>query len=372
MNDNPALTRAYELIEADRLDEAQTILKPILDNDPNNADAWWLYAHAVTDADSARTALNNLKRLEPDYPGAADLLQTLDEKYPAARPTMSRIERLEPLRAAAPSMPSTLPGLSTDDDDEPDFGDLDEEDEEPVQPKPAGANRRPLLLIGALIVIVLLIVAILLLNPFKPAPAETATPTGQVAADNPTSTVDSSTAATTGAQSAPTDFPTLTEAPTEQSGGETPTLEPTTGVVDATATLEQSAQEASPTLEGGSVVPETTIDTFSTLLPAFSQFTLPDNSISIQQTELGQTLLVSVCTAAGASLRTTLPQVMDVAARQVGQATGQIDAIGTRLVDCQNNNAPLRTIAVSSADAQAYAGGSLTEEAFQAKWRAIR
>jgi hypothetical protein len=366
MNDNPALNRAYELIEADRLDEAQNILKPILDGNPDNADAWWLYAHAVTDPDTARTALSNVKRLEPDYPGAAALLQSLDEKYPTARPTISRIERLEPLHSTAPGMPSTLPGLSTD--DEPDFGDLDDDEEEPVQPRPAQPNRRPLLLIGALILIALVVVAILVLNPFRPAaPTDTPTPGGQIAANNPTATADLSTVATTGAQAAPTDFPTLTRVETEQTGGETPTVEPATGVTNSTATLEPP-----PTLEAGAILPETTADTFSTLLPAFSQFTLPDNSISIQQTELGQTLLVSVCTAAGASLRTTLPQVMDVAARQIGQSTGQIDAIGTRLVDCQNNNALLRTIAVSSADAQAYTSGSLTEEAFQAKWKAVR
>jgi hypothetical protein len=365
MNDNPALNRAYELIEADRLDEAQNVLKPILDDNPDNVDAWWLYAHAVTDPDAARNALSNVKRLDPDYPGAADLLVSLEEKYPAARPTISRIERLEPVRSAAPSMPGTLPGLSVDDDEEPDFGDLDDEENEPLQPKTARPSRRPLLLIAALVLIGLVVAVLLVLNPFNAAPAETPTPGGQIA-ENPTATVDLTTAATTDTQSIPTEFPTLTEAPTEQSSAEIPTLEPTIGAADL-PTIEQP-----PTLEGAPTVPQTSIDTFSTLLPAFSQFTLPDNSISIQQTELGQTLLVSVCTAAGASLRATLPQVMDVAARQVGQSTGQIDAIGTRLVDCQNNNAPLRTIAVSSVDAQAYASGSLTEEAFQSRWKAVR
>jgi hypothetical protein len=359
MNDNPALNRAYELIEADRLDEAQNLLKPILDNDPDNADAWWLYAHAVTDPDSARTALNNVTRLEPGYPGASDLLETLDEKYPASKPTISRIERLEPVRPA-PSMPSTLPGLS-DSDQEPDFGELDEE-QESAQPKATVPNRRPLLLLlGALLLIVLVIGAILLLNPFKPASAETPTPGSQLAADNLTPTVDIS-ATSAGAQTVPTELPTLTISTTEQVNAETPTTEP--------ATPEQLI--TSQPSESGTSVPETTSDTFSTLLPAFSQFTLPDNSISVQQTDMGQTLLVSVCTAAGASLRATLPQVMDVAARQAGGLAGQIDAIGTRLVDCQNNNTPLRTIAVSSADAQAYASGSLTEEAFQSRWKAIR
>ena len=46
-----ALEQAYELIEADKLAEAEALLKPVLERDPDNIDAWWLYAHAVRDPD---------------------------------------------------------------------------------------------------------------------------------------------------------------------------------------------------------------------------------------------------------------------------------------------------------------------------------
>ena len=58
MTDNVqnALSEAYELIEADNLEEARSVLRFILAEDPDNADAWWLYAHAVEEPETARTA----------------------------------------------------------------------------------------------------------------------------------------------------------------------------------------------------------------------------------------------------------------------------------------------------------------------------
>jgi thioredoxin-like negative regulator of GroEL len=73
-----ALEQAYELIEADKLAEAEAILKPILGREPDNVDAWWLYAHAVTDPETARMALNQVLNLDNNYEGAQELLQQLD------------------------------------------------------------------------------------------------------------------------------------------------------------------------------------------------------------------------------------------------------------------------------------------------------
>src|SRR5690606_33000385 len=77
------LAQAYELIESERLAEAEALLKPIVAAEPDNADAWWLYAHAVTDPGEARLALNNVLRIDPGYPGADDLLDSLEAEYPA-------------------------------------------------------------------------------------------------------------------------------------------------------------------------------------------------------------------------------------------------------------------------------------------------
>ncbi|MBZ0304653.1 MAG: hypothetical protein K8I82_01170, partial [Anaerolineae bacterium] len=77
MNDTTeqVLDRAFELIEDGRLEDAQRLLKPLIDADRNNPDVWWLYAHAVTDPEAAQIALQNVLRLDKDYPEAQTLLK---------------------------------------------------------------------------------------------------------------------------------------------------------------------------------------------------------------------------------------------------------------------------------------------------------
>ena len=76
-----ALSRAFELVESGDYEEARAILDPILDADKNNADAWWIYAHAATDPDEGREALENVLRINPTYPGAAELIAIARERY---------------------------------------------------------------------------------------------------------------------------------------------------------------------------------------------------------------------------------------------------------------------------------------------------
>jgi predicted Zn-dependent protease len=91
-----ALSRAYELVEAGKPDEARTVLEPILVNDRDNADAWWIYAHAVSDPNEARHALGNVMRVNPNYPGAAELKAALDQPVPRNRVRICR-SRCTPL-----------------------------------------------------------------------------------------------------------------------------------------------------------------------------------------------------------------------------------------------------------------------------------
>ncbi len=79
MNDatEQKLMHAYELIEAGNLEQAKTLLMPILAGDKNNADAWWIYSHAVTDPQSAKEALDNVLRIDRDYSGARELRDQL-------------------------------------------------------------------------------------------------------------------------------------------------------------------------------------------------------------------------------------------------------------------------------------------------------
>ena len=82
------LSQAYELIEADKLDEARNLLKPLLDIHTDDPDLWWLYAHAVTDKTTAKHALRQVLRIDPAYQSAAVLIQKL-ENLPASAQTSS-------------------------------------------------------------------------------------------------------------------------------------------------------------------------------------------------------------------------------------------------------------------------------------------
>jgi hypothetical protein len=106
------LVRAYELIEAGSPEEALTLLRPILDAEPDNADAWWIYAHAVSDPEEARRALGNVLSLDPGYPEAAELLASLNEQYPIVEAPTEPVEDtadIIPLAGAPIDEPEFLP-----------------------------------------------------------------------------------------------------------------------------------------------------------------------------------------------------------------------------------------------------------------------
>ncbi len=109
MSINTVLSQAYGLIEADKLDEAVDLLKPVLAEHPNNADAWWLYAHAVTDVDDARAALQTVLQIDPQYPEAERLLEMLEEATRGQFITNPLTDmQLQPIRAI-PDLPEDMP-----------------------------------------------------------------------------------------------------------------------------------------------------------------------------------------------------------------------------------------------------------------------
>ena len=75
-----SLTHVYTLIESGKLSEARVVLAPMLEKNADNADVWWVYVHAVEDPADAQTALNNVLRIDPDYPGANKLMQALKQQ----------------------------------------------------------------------------------------------------------------------------------------------------------------------------------------------------------------------------------------------------------------------------------------------------
>ncbi len=318
------LSQAYDMIEQERLEEARRLLKPALDSHKDNADVWWLYAHAVTDAETARLALNNVIRLDPDYPNANDLLNQLDDRL------VSDIRSIDdsPLRDPSflPPLPSTLPGLpkgaGIDDEDEWDLPDEDE-DEEADESKPI--YQQPIFLLVMMLLVFAIVAALVILRPGEQQPvAQTAT---QASALNPT--LD-------------TTFTFATTMPFETPASEfTPTEELAEGEGD-----------------------------FSALYAALDAYNIPANGIRVEDTNLGsRTLLIDVCTTAGAELRTTLPAIMNTAALS-GVINDDFDALAARMLDC-NDNTDLLIVGTNTQNVIDYTTDNLSREEFEARWQPV-
>ncbi len=371
-NTEIALKQAFSLIEAGNLEDAKAILRPILESDKDNADVWWLYSHAVTDPETARLALNNVLRIEPDYPDARDLLNQLEvqqtseqfddfpdaDKEPAFIPAMpSSIPGIKPLPARGESSGSKGSDASTD--DLPDEVFDDEEGE--------AFYRRPLFYVPLITILLLIALAIVIIKPFavnSPSPQTTDFPT-----QSPVETIQSSALEIT---------PTTEELNAEVA---TSTLEETNTVI-ATPTVEQLSAGATATADElsteASSVPTAVDNTtaavagdFSAIVADFSEFTLPtENAISVSSTNLGQTLGMSICTSAGKEMRGLLPKAMEALAKSSANYTSQAQAISVKMLDCTSNST-LLWIGSSIDDAVAFANATISDKDYQAKWKPV-
>ncbi len=66
MSTSDQLQQAYQLIREGRRQEAAAMLVPLVRSEPNNADAWWLLANAITNTDQQRRALEKVLSIRPD------------------------------------------------------------------------------------------------------------------------------------------------------------------------------------------------------------------------------------------------------------------------------------------------------------------
>jgi len=326
-----ALSRAYDLVEAGKYDEARAILEPILAANKDNADAWWVYAHAVTNPDDGRAALENVLRIDPKYPDAADLLAQARAVAPE-RPTITPL--------APVTMPEAPPSLP-----EADFPEVPAParatSEQSAAPVPSSRAGLPLIPILAVIVIIVLVVLVVL---SQSSGSSTPPPTATQVAIVATSTNVIAEAAT----SEVTQEVIATEAPTLAA------TNTTVAAVTEAATVETTSAASSAD--------------YSAIQTAMSAFSLPQNGIAEVQTSLGNTLQVTACTTAGRAMRTLLPQVMNALAKQSGSLGSSIQAIGVHLINC-GQNTPLLTVATDLASAHDYAQGKLSDSEFSAKWK---
>jgi hypothetical protein len=337
-----ALTRAYELIEQDRLDEAQAVLEPIVANDRDNADAWWLYAHAVTDTENAREAIQNVLRIDPDYPEARELLTSLDQSVSVPGPIRSITKIGAQLPGSMPVAPPTLPDLPDGEGGHLEMG---------GEPNRLLSTRQ-IAILATILLIVIVVVLLLLLNSSPPA-VSNATPTTEELAVVPT---------------LPVTTPIVVDTNTpivEQTDEETLETEATATLTATDAPVATS--EVVPTDAIDPTEDTNTEDGFDALYDSLSAFTIPRNGIEISETNAGNTLLVTICTNAGPELRTALNDAMSIIANNSADWSEEVEAVGAHMVNC-GTNSTLLLISAAIEDAVAYGDGELDEAEFQARW----
>ncbi|MCA9914685.1 MAG: RDD family protein [Anaerolineae bacterium] len=102
MND---FTPIYEALQRNDLESARELLRPILQTQPDSAEAWYLAAQAAKNASQQRHFLEKAIELDPLHAKAANALHALDHPKPrtpapSAAPRNSRF-RLAPLNRRA-------------------------------------------------------------------------------------------------------------------------------------------------------------------------------------------------------------------------------------------------------------------------------
>ncbi len=349
-----ALSRAFELVENGDYEEARAILDPILDADKNNADAWWIYAHAATDPDEGREALENVLRINPTYPGAAELIAIARERYePPAEPEVPAVAPPPP--AAPPSLPEAeFPELELA---EPASAAASTQETPAVQAQSSRSNLVPLVAIAAVVVIVIILLILIL--------------PGGGGAETPTPTEVASVVELTPAEMLP-----VTEEATSESAAPLVTemaTEMATPEVLMTELVATEAPTRAPTItptftpEATEVVVAETMDA-SALNTALATFPLAADGVTQVETGLGQTMMANICAAPGREMRTLLPQVMNALAQDSPALDASVTAIGVHLVNCSDKS-DLLTVATDRASAESYAAGSLSDSQFSALWQ---
>lgn len=362
ITNDQTLSQAYELIETGNPEEAEQLVQPLTIHDKDNPDVWWVYAHAVSDPEKARQALNKVLQLDHSYPGARDLLDTLETQLPQA--TAIPLLDVDDGDTTRAQLPPTLPDfpqlkkLSSTKDEESDlfadedidefpivatddFGEIDLLDEEEEEDEQKGGRLG--IIAAAVIVIALIAIGAILvfLNPFQPTKTTTtATPISssqQVALATSTSlpTVDQQSVSVTPS--------------TSTSSISTPTSEAIDFGIEAQ-------------------LDEQTLETLSAALSSFNLAT--DKAFETRQTSLGNTLLTHICGTPGPESRSTLIEAMDALANESTSISSGVEAIGVVILDCNSNNTIL-SIAAPTQEAQAFGNANLSESEFQATWRPV-
>ena len=340
------LQDAFDLIEQNQLEEARTILEPLLQSDSDNPAVWWIYAHAVETPEEGNQALDKVLQLDPTYPGASDLkTQIATSQEPVA-------------------------------DDVDDWDDLEfEPDNEFAESATAETKKSPLRFLMFAVVVIIVVVAIFAIlsgvfGSSTPPPTEIAS-----ADDTQVPTVNSQVVATEiQTEESATDQVEPTDVPATEIVEITEAVEPT----EISPTDEPVATTVPPSEEPTDIPPTDMVeiteeaDSFTaSIVTALSDYNVADTDIEVRSTLLGETLVAKVCAAPGPESSLVLNGVMDVLVASNSTMSDDVEAIAVSLVDCTNDEGSIRTIGVERTIVQQLSTGEIELKDFQRAWQPL-
>jgi tetratricopeptide (TPR) repeat protein len=306
-----ALVRAFELIEEERLAEARELVQSVLDDDSQNADAWWIYAHAVEDRADARRALNKVAEIDPNYDGLQELLTYYDDDV------------IDP-----------SDGLDTLDDDF-DFVDegYDQITEQPfIAEHPENPWPRRIVIIT--VILLLAFVGYLILNSARRDGTEEPT---QVAV-----------------------------MPTNESVILLPEDE-----IDQTSDIPEEIQEEIQ-IESEELTEENFEESLpvSELSLILGDYSLANDEFVFLDTVLGTTQTINLCNDNRESLRDTIQNTLMAFSNNLGLIELDTQSIAIRILDC-NEQETLSFIGVSMENVTLYEAGEITDQEFIGTWTVL-
>lgn len=119
MDSDQILMRAINLIEAGNKADGRELLRQTVQEEPLNVDAWYIYARYCGKRDIAVEALQQVLKLDPNYPNARDVLERISPEtpppaeLPKPQPAFVALEKDDPWAEALtpdPGAPPILPG----------------------------------------------------------------------------------------------------------------------------------------------------------------------------------------------------------------------------------------------------------------------
>lgn len=319
MNDTSVtLAQAFRFVESGELGKARALLEPLRGTLADSADFWWVYAHALEDDRQGREALQRVYNIDPDYPGIAPLADELSLVRSAVHQ-----ERPVPSTSLEPEDLSFLVGKRRD----------------------AGNSRLRRILIP-LVLILLVVLGIGLLLPRLNQQSSTTLPTvtgqNQATTGTPTESIEIAVSEepisiALDPALAP-DTAEITEEPSSDvSGLNTP--EPSVEPIELTETSPTDTIDATPTLEAAGAQS-------AALESLLESFDLPEQGTRVEQTVLGNTLVVDTCSAPGPQASFTIVSIAQLLGANPEVLPADVEGLAIRIVDCDSDTV-LRVVGIS-------------------------